>query len=136
MTEVSCYLDSHPKFFLMIGASIFSLQVNSIQQTFPGSRKFQRQFHQYWQLVSHFFLCPAECHEAGTPKDRLTFLRQVQQSFLCGSYMSSFYSILSNSPGKSSFLPKWLANSLRSLFDVHLPLEAIEAARCRCVSLS
>ena len=57
-------------------------------------------------------------HEAGTPKDHLTF-RQVQQSFLCGFFVSS----LCNSPGKSSFLPKWLTNSIRSLFDAHLSLE-------------
>ncbi|KAM7323992.1 hypothetical protein ACRRTK_016297 [Alexandromys fortis] len=57
-------------------------------------------------------------HEAGTPKGHLTF-RQVQQSSLCGFSVSS----LCNSPGKSSFLPKWLSNSIRILFDAHLPLE-------------
>ena len=57
-------------------------------------------------------------HESGTPKDHLTF-RQVQQSSLCGFSVSSLY----NSPGKSSFLPKWLTNSIRSLFDALLPLE-------------
>ena len=54
MTETSCCLDSHRKFFCTVGATIFSLQANSIQQTFPWSRKFQRQF-------SHFLLCRAEC---------------------------------------------------------------------------
>ena len=54
MTETSRCLDSHPKFLCTIGASIFSLQAHSIQQTFPWSRKFQRQF-------SHYLLCPAEC---------------------------------------------------------------------------
>ena len=54
MTETSRCLYSHPKFLCTIGASIFSLQAHSIQQTFPWSRKFQRQF-------SHFLLYPAEC---------------------------------------------------------------------------
>ena len=115
MTETSRCLDSHPKFLCTVGASIFGLQAHSIQQTFPWSRKFQRQF-------SHFLLCPAECladsHESGTPKDHLTF-RQVQQSSLCGFFVSS----LCISPGKSSFLPKWLSNSITILFDAHPPLE-------------
>ncbi|KAM7315978.1 hypothetical protein ACRRTK_025048 [Alexandromys fortis] len=54
MTETSRCLDSHPKFFGTVGASIFGLQAHSIQQTFSSSKKFQRQF-------SHFLLCPAEC---------------------------------------------------------------------------
>ena len=66
----------------------------------------------YYRMSSRLF------HEAGTPKDHLTF-RLVQQSFLCGSCMSSS----SSSPGKSSFLPKWLANSIRSIFDIHHLLE-------------
>ena len=54
MIETYCCLDSHPKFLCTVGASIFTLQAHSIQQTFPWSRKFQRHF-------SHFLLCPAEC---------------------------------------------------------------------------
>ena len=54
MTETSHFLDSHPKFFCIVGASIFDFQAHSIQQTFPWRRKFQRQF-------SHFLLWPAEC---------------------------------------------------------------------------
>ena len=61
-------------------------------------------------------------HEAGTLKDCLTF-RQVHQSFFYASCMSRTYSITSSSPGKSSFLPKCLTNSIRSLFDAHHPLE-------------
>ena len=53
LTVTFHYLDSHPKFFCIIGASIFGLQARSIQQIFPWSRKFQRQF-------SHFLLYPAE----------------------------------------------------------------------------
>ena len=60
MTETSCCLDSHPKFFCSIGASIFGLQAHIIQQTFSWSRKFQRQFHLYWQILSHFLLYSEE----------------------------------------------------------------------------
>ena len=73
-------------------------------------------------------------HKAGTLKEHLTF-RQVQPSFLCGSCMSSSYNIRRSSPGKSSFLPKWLTNAIRSLFNAHLPLEVIGATRSRCNSL-
>ena len=65
-------------------------------------------------------------HEAGTPKDSLTF-SQVQQSFHCKSCMFSSYSITSSRPGKRSFLPKWLTNSIRSLFDAHLSIEGMPA---------
>ena len=76
-------------------------------------------------------LCSVSCrmscrlfYEAGTLKDCLTF-SQVQESFLCGSCMSSSYSIASSSPGKRSFLPKWLGNSLRSFFNAHSPFERL-----------
>ena len=61
MTETSYCLDSHPKIFFTIGRSIFSLQVYIIWQTFPQSRKFQRQFLLYWQSVSQFLLYPTDC---------------------------------------------------------------------------
>ena len=67
----------------------------------------------------HFRMSNRLFHESGIPKDYLTF-RQVQQSFLCGSFMSSS----SRSPGKNIFLPKWLTNSIRSLFNVHFPLSS------------
>ena len=54
MTEISHCLDSHPKNFCTIGASVFNLQAHSIQKTLSWSRKFQRHF-------SHFLLYPAEC---------------------------------------------------------------------------
>ena len=57
-------------------------------------------------------------HESGTLKIHVTF-RQAHQLFLCGSCMSSS----SSSPSKSSFLPKCLTNSIRSLFNVHHPLK-------------
>ncbi|KAM7333492.1 hypothetical protein ACRRTK_006812 [Alexandromys fortis] len=52
MTETSRCLDSHPKFLCTVGASIFGLQAHSFQQTFPQSRKFQRQ---------SLSACPEEC---------------------------------------------------------------------------
>ena len=120
-------------------APIFSLQAHSVQKTFPQSKKFQREFSLYWQIVSHFLLCSAMSgrlfHEEETLKYHFIF-KQVQQSYLCGSCMSSSYSIVLNSSGKNSFLPKRLINSIRSLFDVYHPLEIIGAARSRCVSLS
>ena len=64
----------------------------------------------------------------------LTFFSQLQQSFLYGSCISSSCSIISSSPGKSSFLPKWLINSIRRLFDAYLPLEVIGVSRSRHVS--
>ena len=57
-------------------------------------------------------------HEAGTLKDHLTF-KQVQQSSLCGFFVSS----LCINPGKSNFFPKWLTNSLRNFFNAYHPLE-------------
>ena len=59
-------------------------------------------------------------HESETLKDHLIF-RQVQQSSLCEYFMSS----LCNSPGKISFLPKWLTKFIRSLFNAHLPQEVV-----------
>ena len=74
----------------------------------------------------HFSVsCRMSCrlfHEAGTPKNGLAF-RQVQQSFLCGSCVSSSYIIASSSPEKSNFLPKWLTNAIRNLFNVHYALD-------------
>ena len=61
-------------------------------------------------------------HEAGTPMNHLTFM-QVQQSFFSWSCMFSLYSIISSSPGKTSFLPKWLTNAIRSPFSVYHPLK-------------
>ena len=64
------------------------------------------------QNVSRLF------HESGTPKDHLTF-RQVQQSSLCGFSCVQFI----QQSRQEQFLPKWLTNSIRSLFDAHLPLK-------------
>ena len=75
-------------------------------------------------------------HEAGTPKNYLTFLRQLQQLSFYGSHMSSSHSLTSISPGKSNFLPKWLTNTTKSFFGAYHPLEVIGNARNRCVSLS
>ena len=115
MTETSRCLDSHPQFFCIVGASIFSLQAHNIQQTFPWSRKFQRQF-------SHYLLCPAECLTDSfmnqEPRKIISPLGKFSSPLSAGS-VSSLY----NSPGKNSFLPKWLTNSIRSLFDALLPLE-------------
>ena len=80
--------------------------------------------------------CLADSFMKQKPKRMVSTLRQVQQSFLCGFCMSSSYSIESSTPGKSSFLPKCLTNSIRNLSNAHLPLEVIGAARNRYVSLS
>ena len=125
MTETSRCLDSHSKLFCTVGASIFGLQAQSIQQTFPWSRKFKDIFTKQEISKADQSLFAVSCrmshrlfHESGTPMNYLTF-RQVQQSSLCRFFVSS----LCKSPGKSSFLPRWLTNFKRSLLDVHLPLE-------------
>ena len=113
MTETSHCLYSHPKFFCTIGASIFSLQAHTIQSHGAEISKAVQSL----SAVS----CTMSCilfHESETTKDQITFW-QVQQSFLCGFFVFS----LCISTGKSSFLPKWLSNSIRSLFNAHLPLE-------------
>ncbi len=116
MTETSRCLNSHPKFFCTVGASIFSLQAHSIQQTFSSSRKVPKTVQSLSAVSCR--MSRRLFHESGTPKDHLIF-KQVQQSSLCRFSVSS----LCNSPGKSSFLSKWLSNSIRILFNAHLPLE-------------
>ena len=69
-------------------------------------------------------------NEAGTLRDHPVFWN-VQQSLFCGSCMSSSSSIPSSSPCKSSFLPKWQANFIRSLLDAYHSLEVIGASRSR-----
>ena len=117
MTETSRCLDSYPKFLCIVGAPIFSLQAHNIQRHFHEAGNFKGNSVTSLSAVS-CRMSRRLFHESGTPKDHLTF-RQVQQSSFCGFSVSSLY----NSPGKSSFLPKWLTNSIRSLFDAHLPLE-------------
>ena len=121
----------------MLWASIFGLQAH---QTFLHETR-------NWKTVSpllkvYHSLSSVSCimsgrlfHEAEILKDYLTLFRQVQQSFFCGSSMSSSYSILFSSSGKRSFLHKWLENSIDSLFNSHHSLEIIGAARSRHVSL-
>ena len=126
MTETSCCLSSHPKFFCNIGASIFSLPIVS-GRLIHEAENF-KDISTYIGSLSVTFFCVLQnvwrlFHEAGTLKDCLTFFRQLQQSFFCGSWMLSSYGITSSRPGKSSFLPKWLTNYIRSLFDAHNPLE-------------
>ena len=85
----------------------------------------------YWLFVSHFFLCPEEYLVD-------SFMKQEPRRTVSPTdKFSSHFSVGSpSSLGKSNFLPKWLANSIRSLFGAHLPLEVISAARSRRVSLS
>ena len=117
-TETYHYLDHYPKFFCTIWAYIFSLLAYSIQQNFVWSRKFLIHF-------SHFLLYPAECLTD-------SFMHQESQRVILplGKFaklviisLRVFISSLCNSPGKSSLLPNWLTNSIRSLFNAHLPLE-------------
>ena len=103
MTETSCCLDCHPKFFCTVGASIFILQAHSIQKTFPWSRKSEDLFCLVMEKsISCFLLCPENVWhffcEAGILKDHPVFWK-VQQSLFCGSCMSTSYSIPSSSPG-------------------------------------
>ena len=127
MTETPCCLDSHPKIFCTIEASIFSLQAYfymklEISKTVPPILVVGQSLSSVsCRMTSKLF------YKAENLKDHVTF-RQVQQSFLWRCHMSS--------SGKSSFFPKWLANSIRRLFNVHLPLEIIDAASSRCVSVS
>ena len=116
MTETSRCLDSHPKFLCIVGAPIFSLQAHNIQQTFPWSRKFQRQF-------SHYLLCPAECLAD-------SFMNQESQKIISplGKFSSplsagSLCPVYTTVQARAVSCPKWLTNSIRSLFDAHLPFE-------------
>ena len=116
MTETSHCLDSHPKFFCTVGASISGLQAHSIQQTFPWSRKFQRQ-------LSHYLLCPVECLADSfmnqEPRKIISPLGKVSSPLSVGSLCPVYTAV----QARAVSCPKWLTNSIRSLFDAHLPLE-------------
>ena len=74
---------------------------------------------------SHFFLCPTEYLADSFIKQepwRTTSPLDMFSSHFSVDFACT-YSIASSSPGKNRFLPKWLANSTRSLFNANHPLE-------------
>ena len=117
MTETYCSLDSHPKFFCNVGASFVNLQTHNIWWTSQWLRKFEDLFCLVLvKFISCFLLHPAKCLAVylfiylwSRNPEGLSHLLESSAIICMGPLHVQFIQLPSSSPGKSSFLPKWLA---------------------------